>query len=78
MLSVPSSVRILIAIEPTDMRKGVDGLCRIAEAEMGGDVYAGTVFVFVSKRRDRLKILTWDTGGFVIFYNYLSSHYTSS
>lgn len=73
MLSLPSSVRILIASEPTDMRKGVDGLCRIAEAEMGGDVYAGTVFVFVSKRRDRLKILTWDTGGFVIFYKRLEA-----
>lgn len=73
MLSLSSSVRILIATEPTDMRKGVDGLCRIAEAEMGGDIYAGTVFVFVSRRRDRLKILTWDTGGFVIFYKRLEA-----
>lgn len=73
MLSLPSSVRILIAVEPTDMRKGVDGLCRIAEAEMGGDVYAGTIFVFLSRRRDRLKILTWDTGGFVIFYKRLEA-----
>ena len=55
MLTLPSSVRVLLATEPADMRKGVDGLSRIAEAAMGGDIYSGTLFVFASKRRDKLK-----------------------
>ena len=73
MLTLPTSVRILLASEPTDMRKGVDGLSRIAEAAMGGDIYSGTLFVFLSKRRDKLKILTWDAGGFVVYYKRLEA-----
>lgn len=73
MLTLPTSVRILLATEPTDMRKGVDGLSRIAEASMGGDIYSGTLFVFVSKRRDKLKILMWDAGGFVVYYKRLEA-----
>lgn len=73
MLTLPTSVRILIATESADMRKGVDGLCRIVEAELGDDIYSGALFVFVSKRRDRLKVLMWDTGGFVVYYKRLEA-----
>lgn len=73
MLSMPTSVRILIATEPADMRKGVDGLCRLVEAELGGDIYSGALFVFVSKGRDKLKVLTWDAGGFVVYYKRLEA-----
>jgi transposase len=73
MLTLPGSVRILLFTEPTDMRKGVDGLSRIAEDAMGGDIYSGALFVFVSRRRDRLKILTWDAGGFVVYYKRLEA-----
>ena len=73
MLSLPSSVKILVAAEPVDMRKGIDGLSLLAEQHLGGDVYSGALFVFVSKRRDRLKILTWDTGGFVVYYKRLEA-----
>ena len=73
MLTLPGSVRILIATEPADMRKGIDGLCRIVEAQLGDDVYGGALFVFVSRRRDRLKILTWDSGGFVVYYKRLEA-----
>lgn len=73
MLTLPTSVRILIATEPADMRRGIDGLCRLVEAELGGDIYGGTLFVFVSKQRDKLKILTWDAGGFVVYYKRLEA-----
>lgn len=73
MLSFASSVRILIGIKPVDMRKRVDGLCQLAEAELGGDIYSGAVFVFLSRRRDKIKILTWDTGGFVALYKRLEA-----
>lgn len=73
MLTMPTSIRILLATEPADMRKGIDGLCRIVEAELGGDIYGGALFVFVSRSRDRLKILSWDAGGFVVYYKRLEA-----
>lgn len=71
MLLLPGSVRILLASEPTDMRNGIDGLTAIAQGAWREDVYAGSYFVFLSRRRDGVKILTWDNGGFVIFYKRL-------
>jgi len=73
MLSLPTSVKIYVATEPVDMRKGIDGLCRIVESTLGEDTYSGALFVFVSRRRDRLKILTWDAGGFVVYYKRLEA-----
>lgn len=70
MLSVPSSVRIFLAKEPVDMRKGFDGLASLVKRQ-GEDVFSGHLFAFASKRLDRIKILTWDSGGFVLFYKRL-------
>lgn len=70
MLTLPRSVRIFLSAERADMRKGIDGLARIVES-WGIDLYSGHLFVFVSRRGDRLKILTWDTGGFVVYYKRL-------
>ena len=67
MLSLPSAVHIYLAAEATDMRKGFDGLAAMVVSR-GLDVYSGHLFVFVSKRRDRAKILAWDRGGFVLWY----------
>jgi transposase len=70
MLSLPSSVRIFLAREPTDMRKGFDGLAALVRRQ-GGEVFSGHLFAFISKRRDRIKILVWDDGGFVLYYKRL-------
>lgn len=70
MLTLPRGVRIYLASEATDMRKGIDGLAALVR-QFGEDVYSGHLFVFVSRRADRLKILTWDSGGFVVFYKRL-------
>jgi transposase len=52
------------------VRKGIDGLGALVR-QYGEDVFSGHLFVFVSRRADRIKILTWDTGGFVVFYKRL-------
>lgn len=70
MLTLPSSVRIFLATTPTDMRKGHDGLAALVRLH-GGDLFSGHLFVFVSRRRDRVKILAWDRGGFVLWYKRL-------
>lgn len=71
MITIPSSVRIYLATTPTDMRKGHDGLAALVQQRMGQDVYSGHLFVFVSRRGDRIKILTWDRGGFILWYKRL-------
>lgn len=70
MLALPTSVRIYLSTASTDMRKGFDGLAALVEAQ-GLDLYSGHLFAFLSRRRDRVKILTWDRGGFVLYYKRL-------
>jgi transposase len=53
------------------MRKSIDGLRAIVQHELEGDAFTGHLFVFVSRRGDRVKILTWDKGGFVLYYKRL-------
>jgi transposase len=70
MLGLPSSVRIYLATEPGDMRKGIDSLAALVRRS-GGDPFSGHLFVFVSRRRDRAKILAWQRGGFLLWYKRL-------
>ena len=71
MLSLPSltqldrgmSVRIYLAAGPTDMRKGFDTLAALVRDFLGHDPLSGHLFLFVSRRRDRLKMLYWDGDG---------------
>jgi transposase len=53
------------------MRRSIDGLMAMVEAELREDAYSGHLFVFVSRRGDRAKILTFDKGGFVLYYKRL-------
>ena len=71
MLTIPRSVRIFLGSTPIDMRKSIDGLKAIVQEELAQDTYSGHLFVFVSRRRDRVKILAWDKGGFVLIYKRL-------
>jgi len=70
LLSLPASVRIYLFAEPTDMRKGFDGLSALVVAS-GLDVFSGHLFAFISRRGDRAKVLTWQRGGFVLWYKRL-------
>ena len=71
MLTFPPSVRIWIAIEPVDLRKGFDGLAAIVRNGWQRDLYAGHLFVFIGKRANRCKVLLWERGGLAIYYKRL-------
>ena len=71
MLLLPRAVRVLLASEPVDLRNSIDGLANIVRTSWHENVYAGHLFVFVSRRRDRVKILSWDSGGFIVLYKRL-------
>jgi transposase len=71
MLSLPPSVRIFVSREPVDMRKGFDSLAQLVRSHLAGDPFSGHLFVFRSKRGDRLKVLYWDSAGLCLFYKRL-------
>ena len=68
MLNVPATVSIFLYTEPTDMRKGFDGLSGIVRGEFGADPLDGSLFLFVNRRRDRIKILHFDGSGYWLYY----------
>ena len=70
MIGLPGHARVLLFAEPTDMRKGHPGLYGLVVAA-GEDPFSGDLFVFISRRRTRAKILTFDKGGFVLWYKRL-------
>lgn len=56
---------------PTDMRKSFDGLMGIVKSEMRMNPLSGEVFLFINRRNDRIKMLRWEKGGFVLYYKRL-------
>lgn len=68
---LPSSVRIYVASEPVDLRRGFDGLAAATRSLMARDPMSGHVFVFLNRRRDRVKLLVWDRTGWVVLYKRL-------
>lgn len=71
MITLPPSVKIYVCVAPTDMRKGFDGLCGLAERVLEQDPLSGHLFVFRNRTRDRLKVLYWDHDGLAIWYKRL-------
>lgn len=63
---MPSSVRVFVAAEPVDLRRGIDGLAAAVRAQLGGDPLSGAVFVFFGKNPRLCKLLFWDRSGFVL------------
>ena len=72
MLTLPSSVRVYLAAEPVDLRRGHDGLVAIVRSTWRLDPFGGHLYVFLGRRLDRVKILVWDRNGFVLYYKRLS------
>lgn len=72
MLTLPSSVRVYLAAEPVDLRRGHDGLVALVRSEWRLNPFDGHLFVFLGRRLDRVKILVWDRNGFVLYYKRLS------
>jgi transposase len=67
MIHLPASVRVYLCLSPCDMRKSFDSLHALVREQLQLDAFAGHLFVFVSRRRDRLKILYWDRDGFALW-----------
>jgi transposase len=65
-------VRVYLATEPVDLRRGHDGLVAIVRGIWRLNPYDGHLFVFLGRRLDRVKILVWDRNGFVLYYKRLS------
>jgi len=71
MLNLPPGIDIFLCLLPTDMRKSFDGLMRMAEEHLEQNVLEGGLFVFLNRRRDRVKCLYWDLDGLAIWYKRL-------
>ena len=71
MLALSGSTRILVYNGPVDMRKGFEGLSVLVEENFSGQLTSGACFVFLNKRRDRMKVIYWDLDGLVIWYKRL-------
>ena len=71
MLTIASQTRIFIALHATDMRKGFDGLSGLVSDTLKQDPLSGALFLFVNRRRDRMKVLYWDGDGLAIWYRRL-------
>lgn len=79
MLKLPSlgemdhalAARIYLATGSTDMRKGFDSLAALVRDHLGHDPLSGSLFLFVGRSKDRIKILHWDSDGFALWYKRL-------
>src|SRR5438270_6403407 len=67
----PVGVRVLIATRPVDFRRGADGLAATVQSVLRQDPFSGTIFVFRSKRADRVKMLVYDGTGLVLIWKRL-------
>ena len=67
MLSLPPSVRVFVATQPVDGRKGADSLMVIVRDVLGHDPLSGHLFVFFSRRCDRVRVVYWDRNGFAMW-----------
>ena len=64
MIQITPQMRILVAVEPADFRKGVDGLARLCRQALQDDPFSGALFVFRNRRRTSVKLLCYDGQGF--------------
>jgi len=71
MFTLPASVRIYVAAEPVDLRRGFDGLAGTAREVIGANPLSGHLFVFLNRRRNRVKLLVWDRTGYLLLYKRL-------
>lgn len=67
MIHLPASVRVYLCTSPCDMRRSFDGLHALVTGAMKLDAFAGHLFVFANRRKDRVKILYWDRDGFAMW-----------
>jgi transposase len=61
------AVKVMVATQPVDFRKGAEGLAALVRETMGADPFGGTVYVFRAKRADRIKLIFWDGTGMCLY-----------
>jgi transposase len=71
MLTLPGTVRVYLACAPLDLRKSFDGLAAATRDVIRQDPLSGHLFVFLNRRRDRVKVLMWDRNGYCLLYKRL-------
>jgi transposase len=71
MISIHASTRVFLCSQAIDMRLGFDGLSGLVKSYFSMNPTCGHLFVFFSRRRDRMKLLFWDEEGFVLYYKRL-------
>ena len=64
MIQVTPHMRILLAVEPVDFRKGIDGLAMLCKTILRADPFTGYLFVFLNRRKTSIKVLSYDGQGF--------------
>jgi transposase len=72
MLQITPQMKILVAVDPADFRRGIDGLARLCQDVLRQDPFAGTVFVFRNRRGTAIKVLVYDGQGFWLCHKRLS------
>lgn len=72
MIQITPQMRILVAVEPVDFRRGIDGLARTCRELLSSDPFSGTAFVFRNRRRTAVKCLIYDGQGFWLAHKRLS------
>lgn len=73
MFSLTSSFHYYLYREPTDMRKSFDGLSGIVQGQLDRNPTSGEVFIFVNRRKNKVKLLRWEQGGFILYYKRLET-----
>jgi transposase len=71
MMTLQPSIKIYLCLQPADMRKQMDGLSILAQEQICENPMSGHLFLFHNRGRNRLKILYWDTNGYVVWYKRL-------
>jgi len=66
MLTLPPGARVFVATARVDGRKGIDGLSTLVRSQFAEDPLSGTMYVFFSRRGDRVRVLYWDRDGYVL------------
>jgi len=72
LLALPANARLYFYTEPCDMRKGYAGLSGVVRTAIDRDPADGSIYCFVNKRRDRVKLLCFEGDGFAVYYKVLA------
>ena len=72
MIQITPQMRIVVAVDPVDFRRGIDGMARVCREVLDSDPFAGWLFVFRNRRATAIKILTYDSQGFWLAHKRLS------